>query len=772
MQSVPLIWSSHHAGDTIELQVLRPGVASPVTRYGTFRQSEWGKAQEGVVSSIGRQILNVYPFIYIAVGFAVLFLRLDDRNAWLLALLFASFIAVPTPGGGINALPNSLRLFAISYRSIFDNLVCGVFYLLFAVFPEPSPVDRRLPWLKWCGMVFALAMAALYLPVELGRASAYPKWLLSRSLHLVFSLVNYALLALGFLSLIWNDRAASVEARRKTRVILWGTLIGVVPAAVALFANEFFYYSMSVLVATGIVILLWVFPLSFAYAVVRHRMLDIPVLLRRGARYLLVQRGFAILLICLSAGVTIAFALVFSRYLQALTAAAVPGGIALGTVFGSVLLWTGVQVHKDVGRRIDRAFFRSAYDTRLVMEQLLAKARTATTREELARMVEYHLKEALQPSSGAMYLESPDGQLGFVTGNLKLEGTTISPEEPALRDLARTNKPLDLFSDPSKAETLPTSLLVFQPECLVPIPGRNERLAGLIALGARLSEEPYSSEDKRLLMLIANQVGVALESILLAEKIAERMEAERRTQRELEFAREVQARLLPQNLPVMKTLDYAGGCLPARKVGGDYYDFLELRPGRLGIVLADIAGKGVAGALLMANLQANLRSQYAMAVEDLPRLLASVNRLFFQNTEQASYATLFFADYDDATHALRYANCGHLPALVLHAGGGAQGPVWLDSTCTVLGLFENLPIEVAEVALAPGDTLVLYTDGVTEAVNGEGEEFGEARLVSAVTNNRHLPAAQLMRSVFDEVERFSPGEQQDDITLVVARCVS
>ena len=453
---------------------------------------------------------------------------------------------------------------------------------------------------------------------------------------------------------------------------------------------------------------------------------------------------------------------------------ALPGAIALGTIFGGILLWTGTQVHKDVGRRIDRAFFRSAYDTRVVMEQLLAKTRAATTRDELAVLLEYHLQEALHPSSCAVYLESRDGQLAAVAGNLPPECAQYSPAEPALRELVKYGKPWDVSSNFLNGEPLPSSLLANAPECLVPIPGRDGRLVGLIVLGPRLSEEPYSGEDKRLLLLITNQVGVALDSILLAENIAERMEGERRVAQELEFAHQVQARLLPQKLPEMRTLEYVGGCLSARQVGGDYYDFLELRPARLGMILADIAGKGVAGALLMANLQANLRSQYAMAVEDLPRLLGSVNRLFFQSTDQSSYATLFFADYDDATRRLRYANCGHLPGLLLHADGESgepASPVWLHSTCTVLGLFEELPISVSEVSLAPGDILALYTDGVTEAVNREGEEFGEERLVDALRGETNLSAEQRLRAVFDAVGRFSPGEQQDDITLVIARCI-
>ena len=233
-------------------------------------------------------------------------------------------------------------------------------------------------------------------------------------------------------------------------------------------------------------------------------------------------------------------------------------------------------------------------------------------------------------------------------------------------------------------------------------------------MGARLSEEPYSSDDKHLLTSVASQAGVALESIRLGEKIAERIEAERRIAQEMEYAKQVQARLFPQKLPSMKTLEYAGGCIQARQVGGDYYDFLELRPGRLALVLADIAGKGISGALLMANLQANLRSQYAVALDDLPRLLKSVNQLFYENSSDSSYATLFFADYDDSSRRLRYVNCGHLPPLLLRADGQLER---LTATNTVLGLFEKWECSVAEVQLAAGDTLVLYTDGVTEAEN-------------------------------------------------------
>jgi serine phosphatase RsbU (regulator of sigma subunit) len=300
---------------------------------------------------------------------------------------------------------------------------------------------------------------------------------------------------------------------------------------------------------------------------------------------------------------------------------------------------------------------------------------------------------------------------------------------------------------------------------------------GLLALGLRLSEEPYSTEDKHLLASVASQAGVTLENIRLGEKIAERIEAERRAAeermeaerhaaREMEIAKQVQARLFPQKLPVLRNLEYVGECIQARQVGGDYYDFLDLGPGRMGIVMADIAGKGISGALLMANLQANLRSQYAVALEDLPRLLQSVNRLFYENTSEESYATLFFADYDDVSGRLCYANCGHNPPILMRAGGKVER---LAATTTVVGLFTEWECPIGEVVLESGDLLVIYTDGVTEAANADGEEFGEERLLEVVQAHRLVPVGALLKTISAEVQRFSYGEQADDLTLVVVK---
>lgn len=246
---------------------------------------------------------------------------------------------------------------------------------------------------------------------------------------------------------------------------------------------------------------------------------------------------------------------------------------------------------------------------------------------------------------------------------------------------------------------------------------------------------------------------------------AEKQEAERRTAQELEIAKRVQARLFPQRLPQLKTLEYAGVCIQARAVGGDYYDFLDFGRTRLALVVGDISGKGIGAALLMANLQANLRS--ASASHRPESFLRSVNRLFYENTTDSSYATLFFAEYDDRRRRLRYANCGHQSALLLHADNTLER---LESSCTVLGLFEEWDCNIRELRLSPGDTLVVYSDGISEAFNTAEEEFGEDRLIEALRRNRHRHSQELLAAIVEEVRSFSPHEQGDDMTLIVAKC--
>ena len=776
-----------HPGVAVTLTVERPGEPDPLFLHAVFRAKRSpNRTGEGLARSSALQVIGLFPIPFLLVGFAVLFLRLEDPTAWLLALLFCAFIGAPDfvfPAG----VSPSLVAFALAFRAIFLGMLGPLFYLFFAVFPAQPRLDRLFPWLKWAALAFGACIA---LPGLWAGHPSLPRVAVqmvgTRNADLILSSVLYVLFVLGILSVAQNSFMAAVspEARRKSQVILWGTIAGVLPIVVERFAVDFAGYRPSFWFDTALVLVLSLYPLSFAYAVVKHRVMEIPALLRRSARYVLVQRGFTILLLALWLAAIRLFTYAVSGLVREFSNTV----LVLGLVFGIGLVWVSAPFVKRGTARIDRAFFRNAYDARVILQDLAEKTRTVTGRCELAKLLEKHIEGALHPKSLACYLETGDGNLVAEFGPAALprpnfpfrfgamfiprEADTIPATLPLLEEIAQRGKAWDVPQNPEVAgEMRPLA-----PECLVPILGRNSGLIGLLVLGQRFSEETYSGEDKHLLDSVASQAGITLENIRLAEKIADRIEADRRVVREMEIAREVQARLFPQKLPAMKTLEYTGGCIPARAVGGDYYDFLELREGHLALVLADIAGKGVSGALLMANLQANLRSQCAMAVGDLPQVLASVNRSFCENTGDASYATLFFADYDESSRTLRYANCGHLPPLLLCAERGSReraGKVErLDATSMVVGLFKDWQCELAEVNLAPGDTLVLYTDGITEARSAEGEEFGETRLLDTLRSYCHLPVSHLLEAVVGAVQQFTGGEQQDDITLVIARALA
>jgi len=757
-------YSRGRPGDPVDFTIGRPGEIGPLVLHGIFRAPVHVHVPEGLAKSSAEQILGSFPVLFLVVGFTVLFLKLDDPNAWMLALMFCAFAAAPDISNPL-ALSPSARALAFAYRAIFNGMLCGFFYLFFAMFPVRSPLERRLPGLKWAGLALGAAMAWPALNTGVPKFPQVVAALAGeRGSLILYLFARYGFLALGMVSLAQNSFLATVppEARRKSRVILWGTIAGVLPILIERAAKDMGGFQASFWTDTGVAIVLFLYPLSFVYAVVKHRVMDLPVLLRRSARYVLVQRGFIVLLFVAAICMIAIFTRTFSRFFQTDTNV----GMMLSAAFGIALVWAAAPLVKRGTGRIDRAFFRSAYDARIILQDLAEKTRSVTGRAELAALLEHHLNKALHPKTFVCYLEATDSELTAQSGNVPKGVEKLSSDLPILVHLAARGKSWEVPSPESgEGDELPL-LAPLSPECLVPILDHDGRLSGLLVLGPRLSEEPYSSEDKRLLDSVANQAGIALENIRLAEKMAERMESDRRVARDMEIAREVQSRLFPQVMPPLETLEYVGTCIQARVVGGDYYDFLDLGPGRLGLVLADISGKGIAAALLMANLQANLRSQHTVALEDPYRLLQSANHLFYENTPEDRYATLFYADYDDRSRKLRYVNCGHNPPLLLRADGELER---LSATATVLGLFENWKCDVEKVSLRPGDTLVVYTDGITEALNPAEEEFGEGRLVEILRSHRQAPVKELLALILAAVQEFGGASQADDLTLVIAQ---
>jgi sigma-B regulation protein RsbU (phosphoserine phosphatase) len=249
----------------------------------------------------------------------------------------------------------------------------------------------------------------------------------------------------------------------------------------------------------------------------------------------------------------------------------------------------------------------------------------------------------------------------------------------------------------------------------------------------------------------------------LLAAIRKQAESERRRKSELEIAANVQQKLFPRNLRKLRTVDYAGQCLAAREVGGDYYDFLEITDHTMGFVLADVSGKGVPAALLMANLQASFRNQAPGALLRPAGVLETVNRHFYDSTAAERFATLFFGIYDDQTRRLRYVNCAHVAPLLLRASGDVER---LQPTATMLGAFRRWTCAESQVDFRPRDTLVICSDGVTEAGIEHGDEFGEDRLIAVLRENRGQPAHAIVQRIVDAVSAYSGASRSDDVSVV------
>jgi len=263
----------------------------------------------------------------------------------------------------------------------------------------------------------------------------------------------------------------------------------------------------------------------------------------------------------------------------------------------------------------------------------------------------------------------------------------------------------------------------------------------------------------------------------------ERVERER-MQREIEIAADVQSRLFPTSAPSLASAEITGECRAARGVAGDYYDYIMVGPGLVALALADVSGKGISASLLMSNLQASLRAQAGIlgdgsapfpagaaggpaASGAVARLASSLNKQLCRSTDINRYATLFLGLYDEATRVLRYTNAGHNAAVLVQPDGSLAR---LSLGGTIVGAFDGARYEESLAGLAAGAVLVIFSDGISEAMNVREEEFGEQRIADFAIANRRLPAEEIRQRLFDEVDRWSVGvERNDDQTLVILK---
>src|ERR1044072_6788186 len=465
-----------------------------------------------------------------------------------------------------------------------------------------------------------------------------------------------------------------------------------------------------------------------------------------------------------------------------------------------LLVGTFILIHVIARRRllpkIGRSYAPAPYDERKIFFDLGQGSQNITSIDQLYQRVAERVRNALDASNAAIFVRD-DASGNFNLRVLSAQGRTpqtdvdgkrcqLGKRAFVVRRLMNLSTPL--LIEPKEIETWSQALNSVLPETraeragehevllsikstlLVQIRQKNE-LVGILSIGPRSRGFQYSVADRELLMSIAAPIPLIIEHARMTERVV----AQERMLRELALAAEVQQRLLPSGAPKGVAMEVAGFCEPARGVGGDYYDFINFDNRQLGLAIADVAGKGMPAALLMSTVQATLRSLTARngsngnSNPELSSIVSKLNRLLFNSTAGEHYVTFFYATFDQSTQLLTYVNAGHNPPLYLRANEKNKFRE-LTSGGLVAGAFEHARYEQETVQMEADDLLFLYTDGLAEALNKDGEEFGASRIMETLQSIAQLTVDQIRDEVVRRVKEWCSGVAlYDDLTFVVMK---
>jgi sigma-B regulation protein RsbU (phosphoserine phosphatase) len=766
----------------------------------TMRSADSGGAEHTVVLPVRPKQIDYWeilaestlyfllPGVCVLLGFWVAFQRPRDPMAWLLLALMLTFPHI-FESYKAEAWPPGWREIAVFYHITLGSMLPVMMFLFGRFFPESFPAGSRLDktwkWMQWI-MAFPFAIFAVEGAFEYALDLSHYRSaaVLERVTHpvdVVLQIFGYVLIGTFFTAMgMKYGMTSSPDTRRRLRVLFYGAMVAWTPGllVIVIYPKIVGKSPPEALPQWGLILALLpliLFPLTLAYVIVVQKAMDVRVALRQGLQYALARGGVRVLQALLVVAViatAVAMAEDASRNRpQKITV------IALGIVAALTIRRLGERVRTWV----DRRFFREAYNAEQVLTELSEQVRAMVEPKSLLETVAGRISETLHVPQVAVLLGGAGPyRPAYAMGYGDLSSVAFPPGTGTVKVLQAEREPARvyfndreswLYRDDAVTDEERRKLAALQSELLLPLAVRN-KLLGFISLGPKKSEEPYTGSDVRLLKSVAAQTGLALENANLMREIADEVAQRERLNREVEIAREVQERLFPQKLPAIAGLDYAGHCRPALGVGGDYYDFLALPQGHLGVAIGDVSGKGIAAALMMASLQASLRGEATRAPENLAAAVANVNRLVYEASADNRYATFFYGQYDPETRKFEYVNAGHNPPMLFHCSTGQWVVTRLDVGGTVVGLLETYPYQQGCVSLADGDILVAYTDGISEAMNSADEEWGEARMLKTVEACAGLTAKEVLERIFQHADAFVAGaKQHDDMTLVILRAV-
>ena len=765
-------WHAARPNDVVSISVLRPANGRSEPHTAVLRLEPMVRGQSEWALGIFRFL--ILPISCLLVGFFIAFARPSDPLAWITMAMLASFSQFTSSGTSVLLWSPWREIFFV-YQPFLNN-TWPLWMVLFAIyFPVPFPSLKRNSWVCWVLAIPAAVSTPLDIYGNFERLHhlrrlawlAHFEQITATPLTLCFVLYVFS-----FFGLLWAKRVFlnNPDASRRLRLMIVGCSLALTPTLPVVFSQIHWLPILPPFVVALCLSTLILFPATMAYVIVVQRAMDIRMVVRSGVQYAFASHGIRAVQIAIVVGVY--------RETTRLVQEANHHIAELLILAGGVMLALSVRRLTQQARGwMDTRFFREAYNAEVILTDLSSSVAGIRDVRLLLETVTKRISESLHVPCIAVFLErNGTFRPAYALGSLPpLDAIEFKPQTGVVSFMKRQQAPSKIyFGDPQSwvhgaPESDQETLRKLDTQILLPL-SLKSRLLGIISLGAKRSEEPYSRADLQLLGAVASQTGLALENAELTESVRREIAQRERLDRELEIAREVQQRLFPQTLPIVSGLDFAGYCRPAEGVGGDYYDFIHLIDGSLGIAVGDVSGKGIAAALMMASLQASLRGQTIKPCSTLSEMIQHINRLVYEASAENRYATFFYAQYDPTTLAMRYVNAGHNPPIVWRQLNGVHQFIRLEDGGTVVGLFPQFPFVEGQVQLQRGDVVVAFTDGISEAMNGVDEEYGEDRLTEALCLMEARSAADMITHVLAEVDGFTAGaKQHDDMTLVVVR---
>lgn len=791
----------YNSGPNVVVQVfegaakagLRPGdkiVAINGRPYSTFEELFFGNVRRGEPSSVntytvirdgqavdikiitGRLGLSSVlwrsaPLFVLAVGYfmigVLVFLMKPRAPESRLFLRMTCFIAISVGLASPADLIHPTWLYDLRFLS--NVLLAASMIHLALRFPKTRTIIVKRPWVQTVPYLVSLALFI----IQQRSSTAY--WNIPRFVFLLY--LTYLLLGILFFlgSMTWNFlRDASIIIRLQSRVIFVGITLGFFVPAVNLISGLLWRVVLFPDPIVGFGICFSLFPLSIGYTIVKHDLFAIDTIVRRTYGYVLstgtVVAAYAVMVSLLNAtfqGSDVARSPLFSI------------GFALLVVF------LFEPLHRRFQGLVDRLFYRQRYDYRKTIRNLSEAMTSILDPEVISRTLIGSVVKEMFLENGALLLQEGGGrgyQVKVVEGMdaRRLPASELQEGDALLAAVKEKKDALlrhDVAMNPvyeSTREELQKAFQSLSSEVVLPMTYKDE-VRGILSLGRKKSGKLFTPEDLDLLRTLTNQSAIAIENARLFKENLQKG----RMEEELKIAHDIQMGMLPDKAPELEGLKIAARTIPAREVGGDFYDFVEFPAdgsgGRLGIIVADVSGKGVSAGLLMAGA----RSTYRVLLDANPpvrEVMTLANQRLHRDIRKGMFVALLYAVLDPKARTLTLSNAGQTQP-ILCARDVEPTYITTEGDTFPLGIVPDCDYQETTLSLSAGNVVVFYTDGVVEAMNAAGELYGFDRFLNSVHEGRDFEAPALLDKLFDDVARFVAGtEQHDDTTIIVARVES